>query len=103
MPSKTKVQIYPYLTPVLEGGGWSKPRPLTLYPRERARYILNEGGRSSRPVCLGPKILAPPRFEPGTPQTFTRRHKICAIPTSSGLTCVNNKGLRCWCDRVMRF
>jgi hypothetical protein len=72
------------LTSVLDGGGWSTPRPAAL-PPGMTRYPLyrrlgRPQGRSGRVL----KISPPPGFDPRTVQLIASRYTDCAIPAHTG-------------------
>ena len=66
------------------GGGWSKPRPLPLYPRQRAgTYCIGNwvGPRAGQYGWWNP----PPGFDSRTVQPVASRYTHCAIQTHISL------------------
>jgi len=69
-------------TLVLDGGGWSEPRPGRFTPREKTRYPLyrrlsGAQGRSGRARKIS---HPPPTFHPRTVQPLASHYTDCAIP-----------------------
>jgi hypothetical protein len=56
------VQLYPFLTSALEGGGWSAPRPGRFTPGKDPAPIVQEAGWASGPVwtcAKNPRTIQP--------------------------------------------
>ena len=69
------------LISALNGGGWSKPRPEPLYPRERPSTHYIGGWVDPRAVLDNcGKSRPPPGFDPRTAQPVVSRYTDCAIP-----------------------
>ena len=74
----------PFVTSVLEGGGWSAPRSGRFTPGKDGRYPLYRrlGGSHGWSGRVW-KISSSPRFDPRTVEPVTTRYADWAIPATS--------------------
>jgi hypothetical protein len=83
MPSRHKgeaeVNLYPYLTAAVEGGGLTAPRPATLPPGKRPNTHCTGGWVGLRSGWVR-KIAPPPEFESQTVQPVGSRYTDYSIP-----------------------